>query len=125
MEAKFTHLPGYQDDFSWMRVLRRTVTFLTPKLYKLDLMLSAKVEPSTPHFLIAYAANGFADQQTDDSTNPWTLAWWSGDFCDPQTVFSGAGPPSNQGMGMYYRAIVPGESATVATMQLQSNSVRG
>jgi hypothetical protein len=40
-------------------------------------------------------------------------------------VFSGAGPPVNQGMGMYYRAIVPGESATVATFKLEANSTGG
>ena len=41
IEAKYVHLPGYAD-FSWMRVLARTVTFLTPSEYGVDLTLSAQ-----------------------------------------------------------------------------------
>jgi hypothetical protein len=45
IEAKYVHLPGYSD-FSWMRVLARTVTFLTPAEYGIDLTLSA--QPAGP-----------------------------------------------------------------------------
>ncbi len=41
IECKYVHLPGYSD-FSWMRVLARTVTFLTPREYGVDLTLSAQ-----------------------------------------------------------------------------------
>ncbi len=116
IEAKYTHLPGYED-FSWMRVLEKTTTFLTPREYGVDLTLSAQVAPpAEANFLIAYAA-GSATMMEDLSGHLWTLAFWSGDFCANTVGLCGAGPPVNQGMGMYYRAIVPGESTTVATFK--------
>lgn len=124
LQCKFSHLPGYED-FSYMRALNRTVTMTSEEYYTVGLDLSPAASVSSPHFLIAFAANGFANQPTDNSTHPWTSAWWSGDICATSVIACGAGPPENQGMGMYYRAIVPGESATVATMKLNANSTGG
>src|SRR6185369_13715056 len=45
LECKYTHLPGYED-FSWMRVLKKTTTFLTPWEYGIDLTLSS--QPAVP-----------------------------------------------------------------------------
>jgi hypothetical protein len=39
IQARFTHLPGYED-WTWMRILNRTVTFLTPLVYRITYTLS-------------------------------------------------------------------------------------
>lgn len=46
IECKFTHLPGYEE-FGWMRIMARTVTFLTPRRYRITYTLSTS-GPSTP-----------------------------------------------------------------------------
>ncbi len=51
VQAKFSHLPDYGDDYSWMRVLNRTVTLASPpdasgaSLYDIGLTLSATPPP--------------------------------------------------------------------------------
>lgn len=83
------------------------------------------VNPTAKDFLLAFVVKPTIHSvapPTDDSDHPWTLLSWSGDFCNPQTVFSGAGPPTDQGCGIYARAIVPGESASVATFDMAADS---
>jgi hypothetical protein len=55
MQAKFTHLPGYED-FSWMRVLKKTTTFLTPWLYDVDLTLSGTASNASPYSVVYVGA---------------------------------------------------------------------
>ncbi len=124
IEARFTHLPGYED-FSWMRVLKKTSTFLTPWLYEVDLTLSAEVSPPAPaNFLVAFFANT-SGLPEDLSDNPWTLAYWSDNFTNASVIACGAGPPQSQAMGIYYRAILPGETTTVGTFKAQAGAVQG
>jgi hypothetical protein len=70
--------------------------------------------PPAGHFLIAYCAS-VSQLPLDRSAHPWTLAYGIASFADP-TQFPGAGAG---GMSMYYREVVPGESATVATFVAQ------
>jgi hypothetical protein len=58
IEAKYVHLPGY-DEFSWMRVLARTVTFLTPAEYGIDLTLSAQPAVPTPFPIPGDTVDGY------------------------------------------------------------------
>jgi hypothetical protein len=46
IQARFSHLPGYED-WVWMRILNRTVTFETPEVYRIQYTLSAT--PAFPH----------------------------------------------------------------------------
>jgi hypothetical protein len=39
IQARFSHLPGYED-WTWMRILNRTVTWISPVVYKIDYTLS-------------------------------------------------------------------------------------
>ncbi len=39
IQARFSHLPGYED-WTWMRILNRTVTFETPEVYRIQYTLS-------------------------------------------------------------------------------------
>lgn len=41
IQCLFTHLPGYQYAYQWMRILNRTVEFVTPERYKITYTLSA------------------------------------------------------------------------------------
>lgn len=124
LQCRFSHLPGYED-FSYMRALNRTVTMTSEEYYTVGLDLSPAASVTTPHFLIAFVANAIDTQPLDQSDHPWTQAWWSGDISATSVIACGAGPPGPSGMGMYYRAIVPGESSVVAKMQLAERSAGG
>ncbi len=39
IQARFSHLPGYEE-YTWMRILNRTVTFITPLVYEILYTLS-------------------------------------------------------------------------------------
>ncbi len=74
---------------------------------------TAPTRPANFLLLFAVSYNGTAG---DASTHPWTNAIPWTYFASPtQSVGCGAGPPQSQYMSAWYRAIVPGESATVAT----------
>ncbi len=65
--------------------------------------------------LIAFITNGGNDnaEPGDNSTHPWTSAGWSGNYFNPGQ-FPGPGGPG--ACGMWYREVVPGESATVLSL---------
>lgn len=108
-----TALPGYADGFVQCRVQERTVRQPGPSTFEVPMLLSPM--RVSGHFLIAFltGSDNGVDAPTDLSTNPWTMGFWSHDFCYPQTVFGGAGPPVLQAWGVAYREVVAGESATV------------
>ena len=47
IEARFSHLPGYEE-WTWMRILNRTITLVTPRVYRITYTLSPNslVNPS-------------------------------------------------------------------------------
>ena len=113
---KATHLPGYEGS-QWMRCLNRTVeqdSELTYKI-KVDLSPTGHAAASSP-FLIAVINKGGPGDLTepgDLSTHAWTKAFWTGNYANA-AQFPGPGGPGT--FGMWYRAVVPGESATVLTI---------
>ncbi|MEO5965227.1 MAG: hypothetical protein ABIR11_07155 [Candidatus Limnocylindrales bacterium] len=68
VEARFSHLPGYETDYVWMRVIERTVNQLGPWDYEIALTLSAPApaDTSVATYGILYRSGG-----------PWDgLAYW-------------------------------------------------
>ncbi len=47
VQARFSHLPGYED-WTWMRILNRTVTFETPEVYRIQYTLSPDAPAAPP-----------------------------------------------------------------------------
>lgn len=78
---------------------------------------------SNAHGLIAFIASHGGvgtPAPTDLSTNGWTKVPWSGDFSNPSQF---PGPGTGNGMSVWYRQVVPGETAAVlaaATASLQN-----
>lgn len=110
IDARFSHLPGYES-FTPMRILDRTVTFLTPREYQIDYSLSPLPVPPADMLIafIAYTNSGMVDP-VDLSTNGWTQGFATGDF---KWAGQFPGPGHSNGMAMWYREVVPGESADV------------
>ena len=118
VQLKATHLPGYED-YTWCRAMNRSVNQISEENYALKLELSPNATPVTsPHMLIAVLAisgAGGSGVRTDQSTNGWTKAFWSGDYADA-AQFPGPGGPG--AWGIWYRPVVAGESAAVLTFNI-------
>lgn len=110
VSARFSHLPGY-NTFSNMRVLNRTVTAESEEFYRVMVDLSGVASAGGTDVLVAFVYNN-ASEPNDISTNLWTRLYYSGDFC-ASPVGCGAGPPTGQGVGVWVRNVVAGESAIV------------
>lgn len=109
---KATHLPGYED-FVSMRVLNRNVKQDSELTYFITGEAGRGGDPVVVgDVLIAVIAVGatHASPPTDLSTNPWTKAFWIGDYFNAAQF---PGPGAAGSWGIWYRAVVPGESATV------------
>jgi len=112
VQLRASHLPGYES-FSWGRVLNRSVQQVSEELYDVKLEISPSSSVAGDDILIAFITRSQTDTgivPTDLSTNGWTKAFWSGNFADPA---QSAGPGGAVAMGIWYRRVVPGESATV------------
>ena len=116
VQFRASHLPGY-DTFSWCRVLNRTVKQVSEEFYQINMDLVPT--PVGSKVLLAVVNRGAPVGQTpaaptDNSTHPWTLLYWSGDFCTVPRC--GATPAALQAVGIYVRDVVPGESTSVLRM---------
>jgi hypothetical protein len=123
VQAKFSHFPAYTS-YAYMRVLNRTVTLLAPpdatgsSIYQVTLTLSPQNPAVATGDVMIAIVNGASGSGTtvpepnDLSTHTWTKLFWSDNFTLP-AVSCGAGPPTNQAVGVWVRDVVPGESATV------------
>jgi hypothetical protein len=108
---------------TWARVLRRTVRphiasngETVPGVYDVQLELSPHPPPPA-HILIAFISCPGSGAPVDISTNPWTLGGWVAGIGEPyQHGGGGAGPPYYEAIGWYYRAVVPGEAASVLSL---------
>jgi len=122
---KASHFPYGLSSYTYCRILNREAKQdeQSDQFYNVVLELSPPVTPAaSQHILIAFMAQNFPlgttpVAPTDLSAHSWTQLFWSNDFCDPNTVGSGAGPPVRQCFGLYYRAILSSETTTVATFQ--------
>lgn len=76
IQVRFTHLPGYQDEYVWMRVVSRTLRILTDGLYEIDLELVSPA-PAVP----TLAVHGvLVNPGGPPATTPYngTLYWTAG-----------------------------------------------
>ncbi len=113
IQGRFSHMPTYES-FRQLRILNRTVTFITPEVYQIDYDLTPLPIPPES-FLIAIINSGYVGgAPTDLSDNPWTPVFWTGDYASPLQF---PGPGGSGSMAMWARAIVPGESTTVIHIQ--------
>ncbi len=111
IQARFSHFPNYADNFTWMRILNRAVTVMSPDKYLIKYTLSASAGDIAGDILIAVFHKGGADMtEPADLLGGWTRAFWTGDIA---WAGQGPGPGGPTGLGMWYRQVVPGESATV------------
>lgn len=113
LQIRAAHLPGYES-FVWARVLKRTLKQVGELEYLVTLELTVTPAAAVAgNILVAYitlSQTSVGSAPTDQSTNGWTKAFWSGDFAD---ATQSPGPGVAQAMGMWYRAVVPGEAAAV------------
>lgn len=118
--CKFSHLPGYED-WSYLRVLNRTVEQVSEYYYQVTVELSGEINEPGSRLLIAVVASSRASGQddgpiVDSSTHPWTLAYWS------YEIAGRMGSPGKGGgkdtIGIYYRSIHPGEDPEVASFSV-------
>lgn len=124
MQAKFTHLPAPYNEWTWYRVLSKS--FSRPEngatdRYVVDLELSPQTpKPVGETLLIAYIATANrGDPVSDESANPWTKAYVSGNFSSASQF---PGPGSSEGMELWYRTVQVGEGAGVLDI-IGSNGV--
>jgi hypothetical protein len=110
--VRFSHLPEYEN---WRptrivsHAFRQDAPGATDDWYRVDLGLSP-LPPEPPHFLLMLTAG--LSGITDNSAHPWTAARAHASFAN-DGQFPG---PGGGWMGLYYRAIVPNESADVAAI---------
>ncbi len=77
IQARFSHLPGYED-WTWMRILNRTVTFETPEVYRIQYTLS----PGSPSNPAGSCTSIIAAMQTYDTGAQYDLS----SFFSPLTI---------------------------------------
>ena len=122
IDARFTHMPGY-GEFRACRILARTVTFVTPEVYRIDYVLTPS-QVSIPTDMLVAVINvggpGTLNEPSDLSDHTWTKAFWTGNYAYA-SQFPGPGGPGS--MGIWYRRVVPGESADVITVGGQSSQL--
>lgn len=137
IQAKFSHFPDYNASYTWMRVLNRTVTLIVPSgttgpqgYYEIGLTLSPQ-PPSGAGFLlafIAYTGNTGAGVPVDSSTHTWTQLYNASNAMDPSVwprPCGAGGGPGVQTVSCWYRAVVPGETATVAQISFTASGFGG
>ncbi len=114
IHVRFSHMPGYEQ-FREVRILNRTVTFLTPEVYQIDMEVTPLPLPPEANVLVAFIASTASGMPvpTDASTHAWTKAFWTGDVASPS---QNPGPGHAVGYAVWYRAVVPGETANVITI---------
>jgi hypothetical protein len=122
IQARFSHLglPYSAAGGATMRIVSCSPKPTDDTGYWYDVALELVYWPgpsvTVPSFLIAVQTSGYA--QTDLSTHGWTQIWRNDDIGATSVIACGAGPPNDQENSMWYRAVVPGESATVAYFAL-------
>jgi len=127
IQLKSSFMPDLSS-FTYCRIMRVEAKQdeETDQFYNLTMELIPP-DPATPsaNFLLAYYAGSGDIPPSDGSTHPWTLVWSNNNIGATSVIVGGAGPPTHQCNALYVRAIVPGESATVATFQLQGTASSG
>jgi len=146
ISCRFSHLPGYED-WSWMRILNRTVKLITPDVYAITYTLSAVATVEPPGIVQYKLGNGTGIEFDNPVTEGHTIVAFvfnrdSGTappdhvidgISDPAVAFTTiaevvkVASPSHAGRwaGMYYRVVTSVDNGLVKYTSAGSSQTIG